>query len=251
MQSWEEILFDDRNKAYGSYQLRKKYTKYLFIGFLIAVLLAAVPAGIAYYESKTLNTYDNLPYIVSVQLDQLPDMEEPVSPPPPMEKKMEPDDQEQTPAVVDSVPKPPVQKDEEKDAANKEKDSILNASKNNLVDGNGFDINGNKTFYITVDNKPEFPGGEEAMNRFISQNIDHELSRRCNIEGIVFIQFKVTMYGDLRDISVKKSVHPLLDNEALRVVKMFPRWKPAKRKGRPFPIPWTYLLPISFYKTSR
>jgi hypothetical protein len=59
------------------------------------------------------------------------------------------------------------------------------------------------------------------------------------------------MYGDLRDISVKKSVHPLLDNEALRVVKMFPRWKPAKRKGRPFPIPWTYLLPISFYKTSR
>jgi periplasmic protein TonB len=248
MQSWEEILFDDRNKAYGSYQLRKKYTKYLFSGFVIAVLLILVPSSIAFYESKMLNNYDNLPYIVSVELDQLPDMESSFTPPPPMEKKSEPDQQEQVPVIVDSVPLPTLEKDKEKENQNKDKDSISNDSKG-LNDGNGFDINGDSAqIYTYVDNRAEFPGGNEALSRFIFQHVDPELAHRNNIEGRVIVQFLITRYGEVRDASIKKSVHPLLDKEALRVIGMLPKWQPAKRKGRP--VNTRNIIAIIFHKNS-
>ena len=248
MQSWEEILFDDRNKAYGSYQLRKKYTKYLFSGFVIAVLLILVPSSVAFYESKMLNNYDNLPYIVSVELDQLPDMESSFTPPPPMEKKSEPEQQEQVPVIVDSVPLPTFEKDKEKENQNKEKDSISNASKG-LNDGNGFDINGDSAqIYTYVDNKAAFPGGDVALSRFMFQHVDPELAHRNNIEGKVIVQFLITRNGEVRDVTIKKSVHPLLDKEALRVIGMLPKWQPAKRKGRP--VNTRNIIAIIFHKNS-
>jgi protein TonB len=244
MQRWEEILFKDRNKSYGSYQLRKKYTKYLLWGFLIALLLVAIPIIVVYIQSHRTEDYTNLPYIVSVELDKPPDLESSFSPPPMEERKIT--EQEFIPLVVDTVIPESESKKVEKITLNKDSDTITIANKGNSKSGNGFDINGDSaSLYVYIDNYPEFPGGIGALNNFISQNVIYPgQAEKQRIQGKVIVQFMVTKNGEVRNIVIKKSIHPLLDKEALRVVGMFPRWKPARRKG--LPINLQYTLPICF-----
>ena len=245
MQNWEEILFDERNKAYGSYQLRKKYTKYLLWGFLIAILSVTIPIAIVYIESHQTEDYSNLPYIVSVELDKPPDLESTFSPPP-MEEKTELTEHEYLPLVVDTVIPVSEQKKVEKLSLNDDNDTINIANKGNSNKGNGFNINGDSaSFYTYISAYPEFPGGMRALNNFISQNIVYpDVAEKQRIEGKVIVQFKVTKSGDVRNIIIKKSLHPLLDKEALRVVGLFPRWKPAQRLGTP--VDFQYIIPICF-----
>ena len=245
MQNWEEILFDDRNKSYGSYQLRKKYTKYLLWGFLTAILSVTVPIVIVYIQSRQTEDYSNLPYIVSVELDKPPDLESSFSPPP-MEVKIEALDHEYIPLIVDTIIKQSEQKKVEKIAENNESDSVTSAIKGNSIQGNGFDINGDSaSLYTDLDNRPEFPGGMRALSNFLVQNIIYpDLAEKQRIEGKVIVQFKVTKNGDISNIFIKKSINPLLDKEAIRVVEMFPKWKPARRRG--MPINFQYTLPVNF-----
>jgi TonB family protein len=134
----------------------------------------------------------------------------------------------------------------EKITLNKDSDTITIANKGNSKSGNGFDINGDSaSLYVYIDNYPEFPGGIGALNNFISQNVIYPgQAEKQRIQGKVIVQFMVTKNGEVRNIVIKKSIHPLLDKEALRVVGMFPRWKPARRKG--LPINLQYTLPICF-----
>ena len=97
-------------------------------------------------------------------------------------------------------------------------------------------INGSEDGLIfwDVDELPEFPGGDKARLAFIklSTQIPEE-AKKLNIKGRVEVQFVVTMTGEIAKVSIKKGSNLLLDNEALRVVKLFPKWKPAKRRGKP------------------
>ena len=83
MNSWDEIIFNNLNKCYGSYQLRKKYTKYLFFSLLISLALITIPICIVYIKYKAENVVDYFPYLVSMELDRPPDLEALSSPPPP------------------------------------------------------------------------------------------------------------------------------------------------------------------------
>lgn len=244
MQNWEEILFDDRNKLYGSYQLRKKYSKYLLWGFLIAISLCVIPTGFVYIQSQVTEDYSNLPYIVSVELDHPPDLASSFSPPP-MEEKKEVPEHESVPIIVDTLKDELSQKKEEKETKSEDKDSLDIANKGNSKSGNGFSINGDSaSFYLYIDNWPEFPGGKRALTNFIIQNLAYpDLAEKQHMEGKVIVQFTVTRNGDVRNPVIKQS-SPLFDKEALRLVGMFPKWKPAQRKG--LPIDLKYTLPISF-----
>jgi periplasmic protein TonB len=92
---------------------------------------------------------------------------------------------------------------------------------------------------------PTFPGGEQALLKFIAANTQYpEIARENNIEGKVIVRFCVTSKGGVDLVSVFKSVDPELDTEAIRVVKMLPTFKPGKQGGRPVPV-W-YSVPIAF-----
>lgn len=92
---------------------------------------------------------------------------------------------------------------------------------------------------------PEFPGGEQAMFRFMSANTKYpNKARRKGIQGIVYLQFLVKVDGTLSDIHVVKSVHELLDEEAVRVATLMPPWIPGKQDG--IPVPVYYRLPFKF-----
>lgn len=96
-----------------------------------------------------------------------------------------------------------------------------------------------------VDMFPEFPGGNAALMKFLSNNINYPQEAMENgIQGRVAVQFIVKKDGSIGTVKVVKSVHPSLDNEAIRLVKMLPKFKPAYRDEKP--VNTWYTLPVSF-----
>ena len=101
-----------------------------------------------------------------------------------------------------------------------------------------------QVFHV-VEVMPEFPGGEKAMMEFIQTNIQYpDFERENDIQGRVVVGFVVNEDGSIYDISIKKSVSKGLDKEAIRVVKMFPKFKPGKQQGKAVRV--AYVLPLMF-----
>lgn len=99
--------------------------------------------------------------------------------------------------------------------------------------------------FVVVEEMPQFPGGETALLRYISDNTIYPVEAKDkNIEGRVIISFCVTAKGAINQISVLKGVDPVLDQEAIRVVQTLPAFKPGKQGGKAVPV-W-YRVPITF-----
>lgn len=98
---------------------------------------------------------------------------------------------------------------------------------------------------VTIDTPPEYPGGTEKMYEFLCKNIVYpKKCSRKGIEGRVVVEFRVFEDGTLGDFGIANSVHPLLDAEALRLVKLFPNWIPGEHEGKKINV--LYSLPITF-----
>lgn len=91
----------------------------------------------------------------------------------------------------------------------------------------------------------QFPGGTEQLIKFLSENIKYPVEcEKQGIQGRVVLLILINKDGSVTDIKVAKSVHPLLDAEAVRVASSMPRWQPATKDGQPVRI--RYSLPITF-----
>ena len=87
--------------------------------------------------------------------------------------------------------------------------------------------------FIGVEIMPEFPGGENAMLKWIAEHISYPtIAAENGIEGRVACSFVVNADGSVSDIEVLRSKDPLLDKEAVRVLKLMPRWKPGMQQGK-------------------
>ena len=103
----------------------------------------------------------------------------------------------------------------------------------------------NDTIYNVVEVAPEFPGGMDKMAKYLSENIKYpEEAKEKGISGRVFISFVIEKDGSVTEVKVMRSVNPIVDNEAVRVVKAMPKWKPGLMKGKPVRV--SYVLPINF-----
>jgi len=103
---------------------------------------------------------------------------------------------------------------------------------------------GDETFTI-VEEMPQFPGGAEAMMSWIISNTKYPAEAvKNNITGMVFVAFTVTGTGKVDNVRIERSVNPLLDAEALRVIKSMPDWKPGKQHGKPVDV--EYKVPVQF-----
>lgn len=102
---------------------------------------------------------------------------------------------------------------------------------------------GDKT-YDVVTEMPSFPGGNGALMNFINENLQYPSNTEEAVEGRVIVSFIVEPDGSLSDVSVKHSLHPLLDKEALRLVKSMPKWKPGRQEGKT--VRCRYNIPILF-----
>ena len=102
-----------------------------------------------------------------------------------------------------------------------------------------------------LDQMPEFPGGMEALNTYLRNNIRYpQEAQKAGIQGRVIIQFIVSKDGSITDAEVVESVDPQLDAEGLRLIKNMPRWKPGMRKGQAIRVKQTLPIRFAFTKTS-
>ena len=103
--------------------------------------------------------------------------------------------------------------------------------------------------YDIVEVNAQFPGGDEACMKWIAGHMKYpEEAVKNNIQGRVMVRFTVEKDGEITDVKAVRSPSPLLAEEAERVVKAMPKWKPAKNKGEI--VRSTFNLPISFRLSS-
>lgn len=103
----------------------------------------------------------------------------------------------------------------------------------------------NDSIYQIVEVMPEFPGGSAAMMNYLSKNIKYpEEAKEKGISGRVFLSFVIEKDGSVSDVKVARGIGKVCDDEAVRVVKAMPNWKPGLMKGKPVRV--NYMLPIFF-----
>lgn len=96
-----------------------------------------------------------------------------------------------------------------------------------------------------VNPKPQFKGGDAALKKYLAQNVKYpQEALKKRIQGSVRIGFTVNPDGSIVNAKVERKVNPLLDNEALRVVKAMPKWTPGKLNGEPVPV--KMYIPVGF-----
>lgn len=99
--------------------------------------------------------------------------------------------------------------------------------------------------YEEVDVQPEFKGGVKAMYAYIGQEVKYpKACEKDGVEGMVMVAFVIDKQGKITDVTVKKQVHELLDQEAVRVISGMPDWEPGKKDGKPVSV--RFHLPLRF-----
>ena len=247
-----DILFDNRNKLYGSYVLRKNHSKYMLQAFAIIVFSCIVFLAKGLFLSDAKVNSD-LPEVISCPI-KLIDPDE-ILPPKPKEVKPEP------PAVKPTVenPMPVIQPDEVvtelptpidsfsgresgKVSAEGSENGIAPATNNKS--GNGTEI---------VVTKPEEPMDfSEVMPTFkgdvyayLNKEVRYPRAAVQNgIQGRVIVQFVVYEDGSINDVHVLRGIGGGCDEEAIRVVKAMPAWQPGMHHGKNVRV--NFKLPIKF-----
>ncbi|MBL7137912.1 MAG: energy transducer TonB [Bacteroidales bacterium] len=249
VESLEEMVFKNRNKAYGAYMLRKKYKKYIIISMIVAML---VMAGVVAYPIITAVVTKGriLKEEMSVgaeMLDIPQDEPPPPPPPPPPPEALQEKVKFTAPVVVEDTAV-------ESDFG---KQDLLAEKVNTEVPSEepGFGIVEDKPqvieqpkeaeIFTVVEENPLFPGGEAALYKFLSESIKYpEEAKELGIQGRVFVNFVVETNGSVSKVKVLRGIGGGCDEEAVRVVKSMPRWTPGKQRG--IPVRVSYNLPIKF-----
>ena len=96
-----------------------------------------------------------------------------------------------------------------------------------------------------VEEMPSYPGGEAKLMEFVAKNIKYpQIARETGIQGRVFVNFVVEPDGSVSNVSVLRGIGGGCDEEAMRVVKSMPKWKPGKQRGKAVRV--QYMLPVNF-----
>jgi protein TonB len=245
----DEIIFERRNKAYGAYALRKGYSRNLIramvISFTIFLMGVSIPLIASYmsdekYVSEIKEIGFKMDGVKKEKIDvKLPDA------PKPVEKKAP----AFRPPVVISNP----------DEDTGDLSEMMDKTNNNFIDTNSRTIDipddGNKdkvidddtelTKFTYVEEMPEFPGGDEARIKFLSENIKYPMSaREIGIQGKVYFTFTVEKDGSISEVKMLRGIGAGCDEEALRVLAMMPKWKPGRQNGKAVRVEFN--MPISF-----
>lgn len=261
--TYDEIIFQARNRAYGAFDLRKQYRTTLSraLGLGIALFLGALAAPTLYarFWPQALVSHDQSMQEVTLTKLAEPPVEPPISLPPP----------ETAPAVNTVRNLPPIvmpEADVVKDNLPPTTDELKDAtSGTETAQGTGdIDIiaapeastptmtekaleveTKTEAPFVVVEQQPEYPGGLEALRTFLGKNLNYPRSAAsAGVSGRVYVSFVVNTDGSLTDIQVLKGIGFGCDEEAVRVMQKMPHWRPGKQSGRTVRV--KYNLPISF-----
>ena len=253
-QSWEDIVFENRNKDYGAYLNRKSYSKSVAIAalitFLILIFVLAFPAIKEFFGSLGDKEETVIKNTTVVSLDQPPPIT-PNQPPPPdiripppvktIIKFLPPKVTEKE--VVEEDPMPTQEEIKQNETGSEDVQGDVTSTFEEPV--KEVEVEDPNKVFLVVEQPPEFEGGQEGLNKFVYKNIKYPASaRRMNIEGTVYVGFVVNADGAVSEANIIKGISADCDKEALRVIQMMPKWRPGKQSGRPVRVKFVY--PIKF-----
>ena len=96
-----------------------------------------------------------------------------------------------------------------------------------------------------VEEMPAYPGGDQKLMEYVAKNIKYpQIARETGIQGRVFVGFVVEPDGSVSNVKVLRGIGGGCDEEAMRVVKSMPKWKPGKQRGKAVRV--SYMLPVNF-----
>jgi protein TonB len=253
-----DILFENRNKDYGAYNLRRNYNKRLLQSIGGTMLLATVI--LALQSMKPAREIAEIPHIDSVRLVDLFI---------PKDDKIEPKQKKETPSSTKTPtvtnPPPIIVPDDLANDNHTTVDRLANSDIGDHTDttgtgptsgwggaptggGGGNDPVGVKdpdvdpnVILLHADVMPEFPGD---IVRFMLRNLRQPNDMEEGDKIVVRARFVVTREGDITDVEIIQSGREDLDREVIRVIKKMPKWKPGIQGG--INVPVYFVLPVTF-----
>lgn len=215
-------------KKHDKANLEKKRGVFIQLGFVITLIIAVVA-----FEWKTPKNISNQGMVVDI------DMELAYIPTIQRKQKLNP-----------PLPKPHLFTEisviEDDGKPIKELEPIdAEISENDAVKPVKLEREEEEAILLFAETMPEFPGGMKTLKKFIRRNLRYpEKAKNENIQGKVYVRFMVNRTGKIENVNVVQPVHPLLDKEAVRIVRTLPDWRPAYQNGRPVSV-W-YTIPVVF-----
>ena len=268
---WIDLVFDGKNQEYGAYELRKASVSRHNKAMLVIVIVLVAVALLGFLANTVLEKAEEGPGDQTEQaLAEFVTEEAPEEEPEEELQRVEEQIPEALPEEILNTTKmtelaivPDEQVTEEIKSQDEMKETDVAVGTTNFDQGTD-DINvtrehineviveekkpepvdDNKVFEV-VEQKPQFPGGDAALLKYISDNIRYPAAAQENgIQGRVVVRFVVTKSGKVGDVQVMRSKDPDLDREAVRVVKTLPAFVPGKMNGHSVNV-W-YTLPVTF-----
>ncbi|HUU99405.1 MAG TPA: energy transducer TonB [Bacteroidales bacterium] len=252
---YDDLIFENRNREYGAYQLRKRYNKVVSTGIIIASLLVTLIISIPFITRPDSDRIvrGGISY-TTVQMDYLEPPAEQIIVPPAAPPPKAPQNQEIVkyvpPVVVDTI------LPSEKELA--ATDVVLASNTEEEVEitgagGTGDDllsgIGGftDEPFFI-VEVMPSFRGGD--INKFrdwVQKRTNYPQEAIENrIQGRVSLTFIVEPDGSVTNVTILRGVDPLIDNEAVKAIQASPKWNPGLQRGQPVRVRYSMWLAFVF-----
>lgn len=260
-----DIVFDNRNKEYGAYTIRRDYNKRMLVSLLSGLSLVVLFILLSSFKAKHT---DKLPAkkegAVIVKTYEVPKEVKKEQPKPIEKPKPKPAEPKINPPVA-TVKYPPIKivPDEiaDKDPVTPQADLDGKQISTNNTNGNPYEgkpttvepvVNntGNgdgekpQPAFIPNQANPEFPGGQEALLKFLSRNLNTPQDLENGEKKMVKAKFQVDKDGSVTLVAIELSGGSLFDKEVIRVCKKMPKWKPAVQNG--VAVAMSYVLPVTF-----
>lgn len=252
-----ELVFENKNKNYGAYDLRKKYNRTVNIALLITglsfIFIVSFPMILDWIQQQTeeiVVPVDNT--VVDLTAPPPIDEAEPPPPPPPPPPVME--TVKFTPPVVtddEVIDEPPPLQTEETPQISTE---TQEGTGDDIIiipdEGTGIVAPAKEEIFTIVEQMPSFPGGDAAMMKWIRDKIEAigypQMEKEAGISGTCYVTFVIDKDGNVVDSKILRGVSggPGYDKVALTVVKAMPKWAAGKQNGRSVSV--QYNLPIKF-----
>lgn len=271
---WTDIVFEGKNKDFGAYKLRqssvKRHTKAIVwvlicLAALLVFLILSVSGVFDKPEEEQIVTSTEQEIATFDSEDEIEEEEEEeeiFEIPEQQEEVVAPEEVANQQQVTDLLIVEDDKLEEDKQVKNQE-DVLENEAAVGSVDITEGTNDLNKiaikeeviaapkveeeqpVSIAMVEQKPEFPGGEAAMYKWLSENIVYpSAASEEGVQGRVVVEFVVGKDGSISNVRIVRPRHPALDKEALRVVKAMPKWMPGRNNGQPVKV--TYTLPVTF-----
>ncbi len=243
-----DIVFENRNKEYGSYDLRKKLNRSLTIGFIVAFFIIATVVAVPFI--KALTTDEETVVLVKETVAELQNVKTdegapPPPPPPPPPQAMEQQVRYTAPVVVEDA-----QEDVQLAIVDDVKETTTNEPPPETIEVVAATeeevIVEDEPAFVFVEEQATFQGGSlETFREWVQKNLVYPpVAVENGIFGRVTVQFAVNSRGEVVDVKILRGVDPSLDKETIRVIMASPKWGAAKQGGRA--VKQQFVMPVIF-----